>query len=94
MKHWVRVKYDYGGDPLNNHAQEIKTCHYYRENDDGTILHVNAPVCINTMGGNTLPYYEVHKGVTQEEFNKILKDSVDYLGINITNHKFIKDGKK
>lgn len=83
MKHWVRVKFDYGGDPLNNHAQEIKTCHYYRENDDGTILHVNAPVCINTM-----------EGVTQEEFNKILKDSVDYLGINITNHKFIKDGKK
>ena len=93
MKHWVRVKFDYSGDPLNNHAQEIKTSHYYRENDDGTVLHVNAPVCINTMG-SMLPHDEIHKEVTQEEFNKILKDSVDYLGINITNHKFIKNGKK
>jgi hypothetical protein len=93
MKHWVKIRFDYSGDPLNNHVQEIKTNHYYREHDDGTILHVNAPTCINCMSG-VFPSDEVLKEVTQEEFNKILKDSVDYLGINITNHKFIKDGKK
>jgi len=93
MKHWVKIRFDYSGDPLNNHAQEIKTNHYYRENDDGTFLHVNVPICINSMG-NTLPHDEVLMEVTQEEFDKILKDSIDYLGINITNHKFIKDGKE
>ena len=92
MKHWVRVKFDYSGDPLKSHAQEIKTCHYYRENDDDTILHVNAPVCINILG--SLPYEYVHKDVTQEEFEKVLKDTIEHMGINITNHKFIKDGKK
>ena len=93
MKHWVKVEFDYSGDPLSNHAQEIKTSHYYRENDDNTILHVNAPTCVNSMG-DVLPRNEILKSVTQEEFNKVLKDSINYLGINITNHKFINDVKK
>jgi hypothetical protein len=93
MKHWVKVKFDYSGDALNNQTQEIKTNHYYRENDNGTNLHINAPTCINSLG-DLLPHGEVLKEVTQGEFDKILKDSIDYLGINITNHKFIKNGEK
>lgn len=89
MEHWVRVKFDYSGDPARNHAQEIKTNHYYRENDDGTILHVNAPTCINML--SMFDKGDVYKKVPQEEFDKVLKDAIDYLGINITNHKFIKE---
>ena len=89
MEHWVRVKYDYSGDPAINHVQEIKTNHYYRENDDGSILHVNAPTCINML--SMFDKHDVYKKVPQEEFDKVLKDAIDYLGINITNHKFIKE---
>jgi hypothetical protein len=92
MKHWVQVKFDYSGDALINHAQEIKTDHYYRENDDGTVLHIYKPNLINFL--DRLPQEFVHKSITQEEFEEILKDTVDNLGINITNHKFIKDAKK
>lgn len=89
MEYWVKVKFDYSGDPLNNHLQEIKTNHYYRENDDGSILHVNVPTCINLL--HEMEKKAVLKSVTQEEFDKVLKDSIDYLNINITNHKFIKE---
>ena len=89
MEYWVQVKYDYSGDPTRNHAQEIKTNHYYRENDDGTILHVNSPICINLL--NWFEKDSVYKRVPQEEFNKVLKDTIDYLDINIINHKFIKE---
>lgn len=87
MEYWVTVKFDYSGDPFRNHAQEIKTNHYYRENDDGTILHVNVPTCINTL--SRFDNDKVMKKVSQEEFNKVLKDTIEYLNINITNHKFI-----
>jgi hypothetical protein len=89
MKYWVRVKFDYSGDPLSGHLQEVKTQHYYREMDNSFgILHVNAPKCINIV--NSLPNDHVVKEITQEEFNKVLKDTIEYMGINITNHKFIR----
>jgi hypothetical protein len=86
MSIWVKVKFDYSGDPINGHLQEIKTNHYYREVDNG-VLHINVPMCINLL--NTVPSDEVLKEVTQEEYEQILKDTIDYLGVNITNHKFI-----
>jgi hypothetical protein len=89
MKYWVKIKFDYSGDVYRNHAQEIKTNHYFRENDDGTVLHVNAPVCINQL--NRMDREDVLKDVPKEEFDKVLKDTIDYLKINITTHKFIKD---
>lgn len=88
MEHWVRVKYDYSGDPTRNHAQEIKTSHYYRENDDGTILHINAKTCINLLDGFERDI--VYKNISQVEFNEVLKETIDTMKINITNHKFIK----
>ena len=91
MKYWVRVKFDYSGNPTNNHLQEIKTNHYYRECDD-IILHVNRNSCINILHGFNSSY--VNKEITQEEFENVLKETIDTMGINITNHKFITNGKK
>jgi hypothetical protein len=92
MEHWVKVKFDYCGDVNTNHVQEIKTNHYYRENDDGTVLHIKVPKMINLLG--SLVKDHIIKSVTQEEFEKVLKDTIEYMDINITNHKFIKDGKE
>ena len=87
MEYWVEVKFDYCGDPMRNHVQEIKTNRYFRENDDGTILEINVPTCIKvlSMFGSDL----VIKGIKQEEFEKVLKDTVKYMDIDITTHKFI-----
>jgi hypothetical protein len=84
--YWVKVKFDYSGDPLNGHLQEVKTHHYYKEVDNG-VLHINVPKCINLL--NSLPSEYVVKEISQEEFEKVLKDTINYLGVNITNHKFI-----
>jgi len=87
MEYWVEVKFDYCGDPMRNHVQEIKTNRYFRENDDGTILEITVPTCIRMLSlfENGL----VMKSVREEEFDKILKDTIEYMGINITTHKFI-----
>jgi hypothetical protein len=86
MSFWVRVKFDYSGDWRLGHAQEIRTNHYYREVEHG-VLHVKVNKCINIL--DSLPSEYVCKEITQEEFEQILKDTIDYLGVNITNHKFI-----
>jgi hypothetical protein len=86
MSFWVRVKFDYSGDPFNGHTQEIRTNHYYRDVDHG-VLHIKVNSCINIL--DSLPSEYVCKEVTQEEFEQVLKDTIDYLGVNITNHKFI-----
>ena len=87
MEYWVEVKFDYSGDPYRNHAQEIKTNHYYREDEDGVILHINTPICINII--SQFDREKVMKKVSQEEFDEVLRKTIDYMGINITNHKFI-----
>ena len=86
MKYFVKVKYDYSGDPLRNHIQEIKTNHYYRENKDGSVLHLKVPISINRL--NSLEPHCVIKEVSYNEFHKVLKDTLEHLNINITNHKF------
>ena len=86
MKYWVKVRYDYSGDVLRNHIQEIKTNHYYRENDDGSVLFINVPTSINKI--NSLEPDCIIKEVSHDEFDKVLKDTIEYLNINITNHKF------
>ena len=52
-----------------------------------TILEINVPTCIKvlSMFGSDL----VIKGIKQEEFEKVLKDTVKYMDIDITTHKFI-----
>lgn len=87
MEYWVEVKFDYCGDPMRNHVQEIKTNRYFRENDDGTILEITVPTCIRVI--SLFEHSSVMKSVRQEEFDKILKDTIEYMGINITTHKFI-----
>jgi len=87
MEYWVEVKFDYCGDPMRNHVQEIKTNRYFRENDDGTILEITVPTCIRVL--SLFEHSSVMKSVRQEEFDKILKDTIEYMGINITTHKFI-----
>ena len=86
MSFWVRVKFDYSSDATIGHAQEIRTNHYYRDVDHG-VLHVKINSCINLLG--SLPDEYVCKEITQEEFELVLKDTIDFLGVNITNHKFI-----
>lgn len=87
MEYWVEVKFDYCGDPMRNHVQEIKTNRYFRENDDGTILEITVPTCIRVL--SLFEHSSVMKSVRQEEFDKVLRDTIEYMGINITTHKFI-----
>ena len=86
MKYWVKVKYDYSGDPLRNHIQEIKTNSYYRENNDGSVLMVKTGISIIRL--NSLEPHCVVKEVSSNEFDKVLKDTLEHLNIKITNHKF------
>lgn len=92
MKHWVTIEYvktiDYG---LHSHEDvhsitEVKTTHYYREKN-GTLLHVCLPDCVNVLNYG-LPINQIHKEITEKEFNKVLRNTIDNMGINITNHKF------
>ena len=92
MEYWVEVKHDYCGDPNRGHTQEIRTNHYFRKNDDGTILHVHKNISIGFINEHERKH--VIKSISQDEFNEVLVDTVNYLGINITNHKFIRNGKK
>jgi hypothetical protein len=87
MEYWVQIKHDYCGDPNRGYTQEIKTNHYFRENDDGTILHVHKNISIGFINEHERKH--VIKSISQDEFDEVLVDTVNYLGINITNHKFI-----
>ena len=89
MEHWVKVEFDYSGDPARNHSQEIKTDHYYRENDDGSILHVKLNKCINVL--DEFEKSTLYRNITSEEFDGVLKETIDTMKINITTHKFIKE---
>jgi hypothetical protein len=88
MEYWVKVKYDYCSDPSQGYTQLIKTNHYYRENVDKTTLHIDSLKSINTLP-NGLEHYSVYNQITETEFNEVLHNTIDKLGINIINHKFI-----
>jgi len=88
MGYWVRVKYDYCSDPSVEYTQLINTNHYYRENVDGTTLHIDSLKLINILP-NGLEHDSVYNQITEVEFNEILHNTIDKLGINIINHKFI-----
>lgn len=90
MKYWVKVLFEY--TEQTSIPVEVKSSHYYRENNDNTILHVSVPSIITLL--EKLPRDYIYNQVTQEEFNKVLKNTIDYMGVNITNHKFIKDAEK
>jgi len=86
MSFWAQIKFDYSSNENVGYSQEIKTNHYYREVEHG-VLHVNINNCINMI--DSLPSEYVCRRIDQEEFEEKLKETINHLGINLTNHKFI-----